>query len=700
LSTILAILHKNRGQARSKLYLIFGLNRQLSMHSGQGDLMASGAVSIRSWLKPAVTLLVLGSIIALAGVGLVARTTERMLRADAAIEAQNWAIYLARNVPDFREILSGKKPSSSSLVFFSQSRQIGRVYRFLIYDRSGRLHLRSDDLGQTNSNAGTLRLSDPEAASALHNRQPIVRVGSSDLDGETLHFAEAVVPIIDKGSAIGILQVFISQNQRRELFLSAAVESAVTVGVLLAIGPAFGFWYRTRQKRSMEQQLDFVSTHDPLTRLMNRPAWLKSFDEALSKTSSERPLLTAMVVNVSGIRVANETFGNAAGDHLLKVSADRLAEAVGSANFLSRIGGNQFGVLASPFADPMDVARLAQNIIRDLSQPVTFNGNNLHTGFNIGVAMTPTDGSDQIQLVKAAEVAVASAHAAGRNQYQFFNASVEAVAERQRSLERFAREAIDLDALDLHFQPIIGLQDGRLKAFEALLRIRHPQLGALSPAEFVAAAERSGDIERIGAWCLEHACRIAKQWPDDLTIAVNLSPVQFNSGRLISNLRRILDNTHFPAYRLELEITEGIMLDDSEFIHIQLRSLQEMGVRVALDDFGTGYSSLSYLWKFPFSRIKIDQSFVRQMVGSPTAQGIVSTIVSLGRSIGVPLTAEGIETLEELAYLKRIKCEYGQGYLFSRPVPATELAALILKDFSELLPAKRKRLKVVGDKAA
>jgi EAL domain-containing protein (putative c-di-GMP-specific phosphodiesterase class I) len=279
---------------------------------------------------------------------------------------------------------------------------------------------------------------------------------------------------------------------------------------------------------------------------------------------------------------------------------------------------------------------------------------------------------------------------------------VENEAEHKRSLERFAARAIEEDAHEIYFQPIIGLKDGHIKGFEALLRIRHPQLGPISPAEFVAAAESSGDIDRIGAWVIEQACRIAKQWPDSLTLSVNLSPIQFNSGRLIANLRRVIEATQFPTYRLELEITEGVMMGEAEFIYTQLHTLQEMGIRVALDDFGTGYSSLSYLWKFPFSRIKIDQSFVRQVEESTTAQGIISTIISLGRSIGVPLTAEGIETPEQLAYLRQVKCEYGQGYLFSRPVPATEVAALILRDFSTMLPHRRKKpgIAVVKSNAA
>jgi diguanylate cyclase (GGDEF)-like protein len=641
-----------------------------------------------------VTLAALGAIIVAAGVGLVSRTTERMLREDARLEVANWSAHLVRNVPDFAAILAGNPPSSEALAHFELSRELGRVYQFKIYDRDGKLHVRSDQLGMANTYSANLFQQNRDAAGRLSRGETLVRVGKEIRAGEARHFAEAIVPIVAAGRPIGYLQVLLSQDQRRALLLSAATEGAITVGLLLALGPVWGFWYRTRQKRTMERKLDYISTHDPLTGLMNRAAWLTHFSEAAGRLSPDQPVLTVLAIELSGIRLANESLGNAAGDHILKVSAERLAEAAGPGSFLSRIGSNQFGVIAAPFADPIAVAALAHDVVKCLSQPVQFGESRLNVTVTIGVALTPIDGTDQMQLVKAAEIAATTAHAAGRNTYRFFDAQVEKDSERKRSLERFAATAIEHEALDLHYQPIIGLKDGRIKGFEALLRVTHPELGPLSPAEFVAAAERSGDIDRIGAWSLEQACRIASQWPDTLTLAVNLSPAQFNSGKLVASLRRAIEITRFPAYRLELEITEGIMMGDAEFIHTQLHTLQEMGVRVALDDFGTGYSSLSYLWKFPFSRIKIDQSFVRQIGESHTAEGIISTIISLGRSIGVPLTAEGIETAGQLAYLRHARCEDGQGYLFSRPVPATELAALILRDFSSLLPGRRRKTEV------
>jgi diguanylate cyclase (GGDEF)-like protein len=630
----------------------------------------------------------------LVGAMLVQRTTNDLLVSDALIDAEAWSSNLSHNISDLPSILKGKQPALPSIKILSSVRGAGRVQSFAFYDMTGRQRLSSDNLVQDQVANPTAydRESNPLAVSV--SSKPLVKLYSNRIDGKSSYYADVYTPLVRNGEQIGVMLLTLSQTGRRQLYFSSALQTALTIGFLLALGPAVGLWYTVKQNRAMEQKIKFASRHDPITSLLNRTSWLQSFPEARSRTTTEYPILATLVIEVSGIRVANEALGNTAGDHLLKVTAERLAAAAGPANFVGRIGSSQFGVLASPHEDPIEVAKFAQSIITALSQPVRFGDASLPVDVSVGIALSPSDGNEQVSLAKAAEIASATAHASARNSYRFFDAAVEKTATRQRKLERFAGDALSLNALDVHFQPIISLADGKLSGFEALLRVNHPELGPVSPADFVAAAESSGNIDKIGAWCLEFACRTAKQWPQVLTVSVNLSPLQFNSGRLIADLRRILEKTQFPAYRLELEITEGVMMGDEEFIYTQLRALQEMGVRVALDDFGTGYSSLSYLWKYPFSRIKIDESFVRDLEHSPTAQGIVSTIVSLGRSIGVPLTAEGIETAGQLAFLRQVKCDSGQGYFIGRPAPVTELASIILKDFSAFLPIKRKKQQV------
>jgi EAL domain-containing protein (putative c-di-GMP-specific phosphodiesterase class I) len=246
---------------------------------------------------------------------------------------------------------------------------------------------------------------------------------------------------------------------------------------------------------------------------------------------------------------------------------------------------------------------------------------------------------------------------------------------------------------------VFELRSGRLTGFEALIRLNHPHYGSISPAEFIPVAESIGLIGDIGSWTLETACQMAAQWPDPLKVAVNLSPLQFRNGSMIAFARRSLEQARFPAYRLELEVTEGVLLDDTEYVREQLRALQETGVGIVLDDFGAGYSSLGYLWQFPFNKLKIDQSFVRAMDSKSNVRNILRAIIGLGRSLNLPITAEGVETAEQADYLRSLDCTEAQGYYFGRPVPATEVAAIILRNFTETAqtssPAIERNIKLV-----
>jgi EAL domain-containing protein (putative c-di-GMP-specific phosphodiesterase class I) len=305
---------------------------------------------------------------------------------------------------------------------------------------------------------------------------------------------------------------------------------------------------------------------------------------------------------------------------------------------------------------------------------------------NIGLALAPTDGRTAADLLKSADVALVSSKTAGRNSYRFFDSDTENSLRKRRAIESAVKEACEQKLFELHYQPVFELRTSRLTGFEALIRLNHPQHGSISPAEFIPVAESMGLIGDIGAWTLETACQMASQWPDPLKVAVNLSPLQFRNGSMIAFARRSLEQAKFPAYRLELEVTEGVLLDDTEYVREQLRALQETGVGIVLDDFGAGYSSLGYLWQFPFNKLKIDQSFVRAMDSKSNVRNILRAIIGLGRSLNLPITAEGVETAEQAEYLRSLDCTEAQGYHFGRPVPATEVAAIILRNFADTSP--------------
>jgi EAL domain-containing protein (putative c-di-GMP-specific phosphodiesterase class I) len=303
-----------------------------------------------------------------------------------------------------------------------------------------------------------------------------------------------------------------------------------------------------------------------------------------------------------------------------------------------------------------------------------------------GIALAPVDGATAEELSRSARLALDFCKEPGSPGYGFFNPQVVQASRRRMEVQRALNDAVAAQSFRLEFQPVYKIKTGELAGFESLMRLEDPRLGPISPAEFIPAAEQSGLISRLGAWCLEEACRVAAEWPSHLVVAVNLSPAQFYSGALIADVHRALDLAKFPAYRLEVEITEGTLLRESEVVLEQLRILREMGVAVVLDDFGTGYSSLSYLWKFPFSKIKIDRAFVAALDTAASARGIIRSIVRLGRGLGLSVTAEGIETAKQLTALRELGCEFAQGYLLGRPARLEDVAAIVLRNFAQALP--------------
>lgn len=615
-----------------------------------------------------------------AGIGFVLHATNRLLESYALLEAADWTRDIAANLADLPDIARGDKAEAGALLFFEHARRWGRVSAVGIYDASGRLQLKSSDRPGDDPLSTAL----PEFASALANGTARVTAKRGVIGEEPVYYSIALTPIMDGRSLAGWIETVIDQTDRRDLFLSSTATIAMTVGLLLALGPAAGFWYRTRQKKRAELQLAYFSRHDTLTGQLNRPAWMTAVEEFVAGLEPGAEGMAVMHIHLGGVASANGIHGNVAGDHLLSVTARRLGEAAQHDALIARISGDKFGILLKD-VDAIAAARAAKAMIAGATLPIDWQGRSLATHISIGIALHPHDGNNQSSLSKAADLSLTMAREAGQSCYRFFDPSIEIRAAKLRELERIVAEACEKNYLELHYQPVYELRSGKLNGFEALLRLKHPQKGYIPPAEFIPVAERTGEIDRIGIWCLEEACATAVNWPSDITVSVNLSPLQFDSGSLIGTLRRVFDKTRFPAYQLELEITEGLLLGDSDAVRTQLTAMNDMGIRIVLDDFGTGYSSFTYLWKFPFAKIKIDQAFVRAMEENASVLGIVRTIILLGRSLGLPVTAEGIEAPSQAALLRRLRCDLGQGYLFSRPVPATEVARLIMAHYAGTL---------------
>jgi diguanylate cyclase (GGDEF)-like protein/PAS domain S-box-containing protein len=432
----------------------------------------------------------------------------------------------------------------------------------------------------------------------------------------------------------------------------------------------------TERKRA-EARLAFMAQHDGLTGLPNRNLLRQRMDEILQHVRRSAEKAAVLVLGLDSFKAVNDTLGHGIGDKLLRGVAKRLRSTLREEDMLARLNSDEFAIVQSGLTRPEEAVVLARRLLEAIGDPFLLDGQSIVIGASIGIAMAPGDGDESEKLLKNADMALSRAKNDSRGTFSFFEAAMDAQAQSRRKIEIDLRDAIRDDVLRPHYQPLIDLSTGRITGFEALVRWPHPERGMISPAEFIPVAEETGLINALGGLMLRRACMDATLWPDDVRVAVNLSPSQFRTGNLLSVVMDALKQSGLPAKRLELEITETLLLEKSSQVLATLHALRALGVRISMDDFGTGYSSLSYLRSFPFDKIKIDQSFVRDLAANREAQAIVRSIISLGAGLGVTITAEGVETEAELNCLRTEGCHEGQGFLFSQARPNAEIVGLL-----------------------
>jgi diguanylate cyclase (GGDEF)-like protein len=437
-------------------------------------------------------------------------------------------------------------------------------------------------------------------------------------------------------------------------------------------------------RRHAEQQIVFMARHDALTRLPNRNLFRERIETAVAH-ASRATAAAVLYLDLDHFKQVNDTLGHPVGDTLLRAVAERLGACVRQLDTVARFGGDEFAVVQVGPERIEDVAKLAQRIIDVLSEPYEVDGHHVIIGVSLGIAMANADGSDADTLLKNADIALYRAKAEGRGVYRFFAAEMDARLQERRQLELELHKALVEKEFELFYQPQVDLATDRICGFEALVRWNHPERGLVTPTEFIWLAEETGLIVALGTWVLRQACQEAINWPDDVRLAVNLSPVQFRRQDLIHDVTEALRDSGLPAWRLDLEITESVLLThNAEHVGI-LEDLRALGVHISMDDFGTGYSSLSYLRSFPFDKIKIDQSFIRDLPHSKDAVAIVRAIAALGASLGMVTVAEGVERPDQLLQLRNEGCDEVQGYLFSVPTPTSDIPELLRRYHSEPL---------------
>ncbi|MDQ7249874.1 bifunctional diguanylate cyclase/phosphodiesterase [Dongia sedimenti] len=432
-----------------------------------------------------------------------------------------------------------------------------------------------------------------------------------------------------------------------------------------------------RERKEAEERIRHMAHHDSLTGLPNRRMFMDRLVQVLARSKRDGTTVAVLCMDLDRFKHVNDLGGHAAGDELLRQVARRLGDSIRTEDTAARLGGDEFAVIQVGVAHPDGPGIMAERLVKSIGKPFDLGGAQTMIGTSIGIALHPGDGEEGEDLVRAADTALYRAKEAGRGTFRFFEAEMDVRLQERRLLERDLRQALAEEQLRVHYQPLADCGGGKIVGFEALVRWTHPVRGPISPVQFIPLAEECGLIMPLGAWVMRRACTDAATWPDDKLVAVNLSPAQFRHADLAKEILAVLKETGLPANRLELEVTESLLIDDPDRVLATLQVLKEAGVRISLDDFGTGYSSLSYLQRFPFDKIKIDRSFVSQMEKNADSMSIIRAVIALGKSLRIKVTAEGVESASQLNLLQQENCDLVQGYLLGKPMAKEDLGKML-----------------------
>lgn len=651
---------------------------------------ASSRPPRRSPLWPRLLLLVAAvAVTGLALAWLVRGASAQLLRVDAEHVARAWAQFAAGSVDELEPFLQGAPLTEAARRDLLRHRKVQEVFRFKLFDREGRAVLVSDDLDAPTSTApqrNTIGHGNARVRELVLGGQPWIELKAGQDATRPPVYSEAYVPILRDGRVIGVVEVYVDQTERARRVQSAfGLVAAGAFGLLTVLSAAFGAWWlrRARFERLAEERAHYLARHDALSGLLNRNSFKEALDEAAWRHAGGGSGFAVLCVDLDHFKEVNDTQGHAAGDDMLRQVGDRLRAQVRTGDRVARLASDEFALLLTGAATPEAVTTLAERVIAALAEPFILGRASVSSGCSIGAAMFGVDAATPDEVLQKADLALQRAKAAGRGAFHFYDAALDRRLDERRQLVRDLRAALEAaeaappgaadGQLALHYQPLLAADGRTVEGYEALLRWRHPVRGPIPPVDFIPLAEDSGLIVPLGRWVLQTACAAAARWPAGLTVAVNLSPAQFGAGAIDQQVREVLADTRLPAARLEVEITESLLLTHTEDVTATLRALDAMGVKIAMDDFGTGYSSLSYLWRFPFHKVKIDRAFVLHLVDDAKVQLIVRSIVSLARSLGLRVNAEGVETEEQLKLLQELGCDELQGFLLGRPAPLEQL---------------------------
>ncbi|MBP0618077.1 bifunctional diguanylate cyclase/phosphodiesterase [Jiella sp. KSK16Y-1] len=499
-------------------------------------------------------------------------------------------------------------------------------------------------------------------------------------DGETN--PSVIMPLLRDGRAIGFLSVvadMISERHHYQTTLARTCTLLILIILAATCVPFMLYQLRRRKIAEADARIRFLADHDTLTQLLNRRRMQEACDQLLFKIRATRESVAFLYLDLDDLAEINDRCGQAQGDEILRLIARRLASCLGPDDLVGRIGPDDFAVVRRRVADHAAVLALARQMTEVIGEPIEIDGQVITPQISIGCALAPEHGRTHAELVKHAEIAHFHHKTDKQTPLVFFEPKMDEAMHRRRLIEAQIKRAIEGDGFELFYQPLVKGRDGSLVGFEALIRLRDETGGLISPTEFIPVAEARGYIKAIGTWVIREATRQIAQWPEPLFVSVNLSAVQFVDGDLVGIISDAMRAAGISGERLEVEVVESLVLERSKAILDQLYALKQLGISIDMDDFGTGYSSLGYLWRFPFDKLKVDQSFMKALEnGEPNVKEIVATIVSLAHQMKMKVTTEGVETEEQARFLASLGCDQLQGFFFGKPLPATETAETFL----------------------
>tara|TARA_R110002020_G_scaffold239934_9_gene452529 strand:+ start:1986 stop:3917 length:1932 start_codon:yes stop_codon:yes gene_type:complete len=597
---------------------------------------------------------------------------EQAIARDAGHKALHWGEYMSERVPELEQLIATGIPSPEQKQIIRQIRTLGDVFRFKLFDANGRLVLVSDENSISNP-VGVSAEHDPETMTAVRTRKSVIAVrDGAETNGWPDLYAEAYVPLLDDlGRIAGIIEVYVDVTSTETYFEESFDKFGVIVSfasALLFLLPAVGFAMQRRTAHRSLEEVEYLSRYDPLTGLANRA----EFTRRAGALHADGKLSSLLFIDADKFKTINDTHGHAVGDAFLAQLGRILTSQTEACDIVARFGGDEFVVAFCGLRTEMLEPRV-RAILKQCAQPLLADGVSITGSVSIGVAIA-SEGNSLQDTIAQADAALYFSKSEGRNQFAIYGDSMGEQLRRRVELETLVRNAAENETFTLDYQPLVAGDDFHPIGYEALLRLKREDGTFVPPVEFIPLAEDMGLIDKIGRWVIYTATRAISLQAGELKIAVNLSAVQFRRGDLPEIVADALARSGLPANRLELEITESLLLGDDPFVLFQIDTLRDMGVGIAMDDFGTGYSSLGYLWRYGFDRIKIDRSFVAGLLDNPERSlEILDSVVMLGKKLGMKVTAEGVETEEQSKLLTKLGCDVLQGYMFGRPAPLPDV---------------------------